>query len=179
MSRSTIPLKLLLANGLSKIHWRAISFFIYYWLLKAITFWRWFWIPFCGFLLLDQSYFVSIIGEWSPKLFTKVAWTIYIDWWNLRSGFLQLELYALFTSVIFMHTTAFKKGCQITGCLELTPYEKWTMASEDFDMCPDRRAISEDDITAMTTFPFPGGGMRVLSSVLVGPPRFPLVYHYF
>lgn len=129
--------------------------------------------------LLDQSYFVSIIGEWSPKLFTKVAWTIYIDRGNLRSGFLQLQFYASFTSVIFMHTTAFKKGCQITGCLELMPYEKWTMASEDVDMRPDRRAISEDDITAMTTFPFPGGGMRVLSSVLVGPPRFPLVYHYF
>lgn len=46
-------------------------------------------------------------------------------------------------------------------------------------MRPDRRAISEDDITAMTTFPFPGGGMRVLSSVLVGPPCFPLCISLF
>lgn len=38
------------------------------------------------------------------------------------------------------------------------------------DMHPDRRAISEDDITAMSAFPFPGGGTRVLSPVLVGPP---------
>lgn len=53
------------------------------------------------------------------------------------------------------------------------PHEKLTMAAEDFDTRPDRRAISEDDITAMTTFPFPGGGMRVLSSVLVGPHAFP------
>lgn len=53
------------------------------------------------------------------------------------------------------------------------------MVSEDFDMRPDRRAILEDDITAMSAFPFPGGGMRVLSSVLVAPLRFPLVYHYF
>lgn len=53
------------------------------------------------------------------------------------------------------------------------------MVSEDFDMRPDRTAISEDDITDMSAFPFPGGGMRVLSSVLVAPLRFPLVYHYF
>lgn len=53
------------------------------------------------------------------------------------------------------------------------------MATEDFDMHPDRRAISEDDITAMTTFPFPGGGMRVLSSVLVGPHAFSLCITIF
>lgn len=53
------------------------------------------------------------------------------------------------------------------------------MATEDFDMHPDRRAISEDDITAMSTFPFPGGGMRVLSFVLVGPHAFSLYITIF
>ncbi len=52
------------------------------------------------------------------------------------------------------------------------------MATEDFDMHPDRRAISEDDITAMSTFPFPGGGMRV-SFVLVGPHAFSLYITIF
>lgn len=53
------------------------------------------------------------------------------------------------------------------------------MATEDFDMHPDRRAISEDDITAMTTFPFPGGGMRGLSFVPVGHHTFSLYITIF
>lgn len=50
------------------------------------------------------------------------------------------------------------------------------MVYEDFDRCPDRRAISDDDITVLTTFPFPAGGMSLLSSVLMGPHAFPLYY---
>lgn len=61
----------------------------------------------------------------------------------------------------------------------LKPSWKWTMVYEDFDRCPDRRAISDDDITVpMTTFPFPAGGW-VLSSVLTDPHAFPLYMTIF
>lgn len=61
----------------------------------------------------------------------------------------------------------------------LKPSQKWTMVYEGFDRCPDRRAILDDDITVLTTFPFPAGTVRVLSSVLTGPHAFPLYMTIF